>query len=53
MEKFALISAVWDKFIENRICCSKFETFKMHTNERGKQFYLNIISMRCDPNDTM
>ena len=25
----------------------------MRTNKRGKQFYLNIISMLCDSNDTM
>ena len=29
------------------------KTFKMRTNKKGKQFYLNVISVRCDPNDTM
>ena len=29
------------------------KTFKMRTNKKGKQFYLNIISIRCDLNDTM
>ena len=33
-------------------CCSRLQTFKMRKN-KGKQFYLNIISIVCHPNDTM